>query len=273
MHKKRNAFTAILILALLIAPATLEAKSLSPLVSQDANVIDSGDLEIRLGTEYFEDLNLAFDPSDNLDRDVWNIPTLDILIGAGRVVEIQAYFDGIYVDEDGSGSEYGAGDLELFTKIQLRQEDDMPALGFRFGTKLPNASNEDRLGTDEFDFLASFLLSKHLGSLETHLNLGMGILGSPYQNSNQDDVLLYGAGFIIPTTDKLNLALEFNGQACSDDNNDFSHIMAGFQYYLRQDTRLDVGASAGLSDESQDWSVKCGISRSFDNLFFSKDVK
>jgi hypothetical protein len=273
MHKRLNAFAVVLILSFLILPATLEAKSLSPLVTQDANVIESGNLEIRLGTEYFEDLNLAFDPSDDIDRDVWNIPTLDILIGAGKIVEIQAYFDGVYVDEDGSGSDYGAGDLELFTKIQMRQEDDMPALGLRFGTKLPNASNEDRLGTDEFDFLASFLLSKHLGSVETHLNLGMGILGNPYENSNQDDVLLYGAGFIFPATDNLNLALEVNGQACSDDNNDFSHLMAGFQYYLSQNTRLDVGAGAGLSDESQDWSIKCGLSRSFDSFFAKNKVK
>jgi hypothetical protein len=256
---------AVSLCSILMAPMA-SAKSLSPLVTQDANVIASGDLEVRLGLEYFEDINLAFDTNNDRDRDVWNVPTLDLIIGAGDIVEIQAYFEGVYADEKDFDSKYGAGDLELFTKIQLRQEDNMPAVGFRFGTKLPNASNEDRLGTDEFDFSGLLLLSKHLGKVETHFNLGMGILGNPYQSSNQDDVLMYGVGVIIPTTEKLNLALEVNGQGCSDDNNDFSHFMAGLQYQT-QGVRFDVGATAGLSDESQDWSVKCGITKSFDNFF------
>lgn len=256
----------VFVMSLTLMPSMVAAKSLSPLSTQDANVIEAGSLEARLGVEYSEDLNVAFSTNTNRDRDVWNIPTLDLSVGVGKVVEIQAYFDGIYADEEDSNGKYGAGDLELFTKVQLREEDSMPAFGFRFGTKLPNATNEDTLGTDEFDFSGGLLMSKHLGKVETHFNLGMGILGNPYQNNNQDDVLMYGVGVIIPATDKLNFALEVNGQGCSDDNNDFSHFMAGLQYQTEV-CRFDVGASAGLSDESQDWSVKCGITKTFDNFF------
>ena len=266
MLKRLIVLFFVLNLCLVLIPSMAAAKTLSPLDTQDANVIEAGSLEVRLGIEYLEDIDLAFSADNDRDRDVWNIPTLALAFGAGKIVEIQAYFQGIHVDEEDFDSKYGAGDLELFTKFQLRQEDDMPAFAFRFGTKLPNARNENQLGTDDFDFSGTFLLSKHLGSVETHFNLGMGILGNPHQNSNQDDVLMYGVGVIIPATDKLNFALEVNGQGCSDDNNNFSHFMAGLQYQTDA-LRFDVGASAGLSDESQDWSVKCGITRTFDNFF------
>ncbi len=266
MLKKFIILLFILNLCLVLSPSTTAAKSLSPLITQDANVIEAGSLEVRLGLEYFEDLNIAFDTNTNRDRDIWNIPTLDLIIGAGKIVEIQAYFEGIYADENNFDSIYGAGDLKLFTKFQLRREDDMPAIAFRFGTKLPNASNEDRLGTDEFDASGLLLLSKHLGNVETHLNLGMGILGNPHKNSNQDDVFMYGIGLIIPAIDKLNFTLEVNGQSCSNDNNDFSHFMAGLQYQTEA-VRFDIGGTAGLSDKSQDWSVKCGITKTFDNFF------
>ena len=266
MFKKIIIFVFILNLSLALIQVMATAKTLAPLDTQDANVIEAGSLEARLGFEYLEDLNLAFSTDTDRDRDVWNVPTLDLAVGVGKVVEIQAYFEGIHADEKDADSKYGAGDLELFTKIQLRQEDDMPAFGLRFGTKLPNASNEDALGTDEFDFSGGLLMSKHLGKVETHFNLGMGILGNPHQNSNQDDVLMYGVGVIIPATDNLNFALEVNGQGCSDDNNDFSHFMAGIQYQTDA-LRFDIGAGAGLSDESQDWSIKCGITKTFDNFF------
>lgn len=266
MLKKIVILFFVLCLSCVLILPMASARSLSPLDTQDANVIEAGSLEARIGLEYSEDLNLAFSTDTDRDRDVWNVPTLDLSVGVGKVVEIQAYFEGVHVDEKDFDSKYGAGDLELFTKVQLREEDDMPAFGLRFGTKLPNASNEDQLGTDEFDFSGGLLMSKHLGKVETHFNLGMGILGNPYQNSNQDDVLMYGVGVIIPATDRLNFALEVNGQGCSDDNNDFSHFMAGLQYQTEV-CRFDVGAAAGLSDESQDWSVKCGITKTFDNFF------
>lgn len=242
----------------------VEADTLRPLITEDANVLKPGELKLRLGIEYLEDKNLLFDPQ-NSSRDVFILPSLDIFLGVSKIAEIQAYIDGLYVDEEGYNSAYGVGDLSLFTKIRLKEEDDFAACGFKFGVKLPTASDEDRLGTDETDFYSWFLFSKHFGDTSCHLNLGIGILSDPNQNSSQDDVFSYGLGFIIPATDTINLAVEVNGQAGSNENNDFSHALLGLQIE-RETIRWDIGASVGLSDESQDWSIKCGLTKSFESF-------
>lgn len=254
----------IFLLLGLVNVSLLNADTLRPLATEDASTIEAGTLKLRLGAEYFKDKGLAFDTLKR-DRELFVLPSLDISLGVGKMAELQVYFDGLYLDEDNSDSAYGSGDMRLFTKLQLKEENDFPAAGFKFGVKLPNAGNEDRLGTDEFDFFSWLLFSKRLGDVSCHLNLGLGILGNPYQNSNQDDVFCYGLGIIIPTTEMINLAFEVNGQTASDYNNDFSHALAGLQ--IEKDSlRWDLGAAVGLNDESEDWSLRCGLTKSFEDF-------
>ncbi|MCK5306235.1 MAG: hypothetical protein KAJ66_03805 [Candidatus Omnitrophica bacterium] len=263
MIKKRlQLLIAVICFLLIISHGSLKAANLMPLDTQDANVIEAGTLEVRIGVEYLENKKLAFD-SGQKNRDEARLPSLGMMLGAGKIVEIQTLFDCLYVDE--TDSAYGAGDIRLSTKVQLRQEDNYPAIGLNFSTKLPNASNEDRLGTDEFDFFNSLLLSKHLGNTACHLNLGMGILGNPHHNSNQDDVLYYNLGVLIPADDTLNLALGISGQAFSNDNNDFLCLLIGAQG-KRENWAWDIGGGIGLTDESRDWSVTLGITKSFNNF-------
>ncbi|MCK4519512.1 MAG: hypothetical protein KAU12_05270, partial [Candidatus Omnitrophica bacterium] len=205
IKKQLQLLIALICFLLITSPISLKAANLAPLNTQDANVIESGTLEMRVGVEYLKDKKLAFDSGER-NRGETRLPSLGLMLGAGKIVEIQTLFDCLCVNE--TDSVYGVGDVRLFTKVQLRQEDNYPAVGLNFGTKLPNASNEDRLGTDEFDFFNSLLLSKHLGNTACHLNLGMGILGNPHHNSNQDDVFCYSLGILIPAGDTLNLALE-----------------------------------------------------------------
>jgi len=239
-------------------------ENLKPLMTEDANVITPGTLQLRISAEYLEDKNLAFE-INNKDRDVAVLPGLNINLGLSKIVEIQAYIDGLYVDEEGYDSAYGGGDLCLFTKVKFKQETNSPAAGFRFGVKLPTASNEDRLGTDETDFYSWLLLSKHFNKASCHLNLGLGILSDPHQNSSQDDVFCYGLGFVIPLSSPINLAIEVNGQAASGENNNFSHALVGLQI-KNKDLSWDLGVSGGLTDESQDWSIKIGLTKDFDNF-------
>ena len=54
-----------------------------------------------------------------------------------------------------------------------------PAIGFRFATRLPNASNESGIGLDTTDFFASLLFGKTVRSIRVVGNGGLGILGDP----------------------------------------------------------------------------------------------
>ena len=63
-------------------------------------------------------------------------------------------------------------DIVIGTKIRLAGETaHRPAFGFRFATKLPNASNESGLGLDTTDFFASTLVAKTIRSVRVVGNL------------------------------------------------------------------------------------------------------
>ena len=71
-------------------------------------------------------------------------------------------------------------DIVIGTKVRLVSEGmRRPAFGFRFATKLPNASNESGLGLDTTDFFASVLAGKTVRSVRIVGNVGLGILGDP----------------------------------------------------------------------------------------------
>mgnify|MGYP003704872715 CR=1 FL=1 len=87
-------------------------------------------------------------------------------------------------------------DLVIGTKVRLVPEGvTRPSFGFKFATKLPNASNESGLGLDTTDFFASILLAKTVQSVRVVGNVGLGILGDPTRGDRQNDVLTYGASF------------------------------------------------------------------------------
>ena len=82
---------------------------------------------------------------------------------------------------DGKNSS-NSGDWAFGTKVWLHQEGKKaPSVGFLYEVKLPNASNEGAGGTDETDFFGFVVLSKQLGEKNSvHGNLGLGILGNPF---------------------------------------------------------------------------------------------
>src|SRR5436305_1224918 len=68
-------------------------------------------------------------------------------------------------------------DITIATKIRVLTETaSRPALGLRFATKLPNASNESGLGLDTTDFYATLLGAKTVESIRVVGNIGAGIL-------------------------------------------------------------------------------------------------
>ena len=143
-----------------------------PLVTEDPESIGGGRVLIEAG------LDRALDqvyPVSGLRGDLWRVPTFGISIGISPIAEIQID-GGLYsrlsitgrqaaplsalVTATGS-STHDVEDIVIATKIRLAPETTgRPAFGFRFGTKLPNASNESGLGTDTTDFLASLLVGK-----------------------------------------------------------------------------------------------------------------
>ncbi len=271
-------------LAAVLLAESAAAESLLPLVTEEAVTLPQGKAELVLGTANFKDqLFPAFTPDDLLDsQHLVAVPQLTFRIAAGTWAEIQASYELLYLDEEArngqSNSQYGSGDARLHTKVRiLRAGEILPAVGFRFGAKLPNADRSDRLGTDETDFDAEFLLSKDYGFASTHVNLGMLLLGNggptvpgAPSDSGQDDLFTYSVaaastplGQASEGAATVRLLAEVAGQAGSRFDNDRAAIRVGAQMATGAFTAY-LGVSTGLVDDSEEVGVSGGVVYTFE---------
>lgn len=283
---RRPLIVLTLIEACLLFPARLRADSLLPLRTEAAAPLPSGTLEIVGGTSYFRNLRFPpFTPRGAIrEQDLVSAPEIALRIGAGGWVEIQASYELLYLDErtvEEKHDEYGGGDVRLFTKVRLLREGGMlPGFGLRFGTKLPNANKDDRLGTDETDFGAEALASKDFGPLAAHVNLGIQILGNPgpvvgartRSGDGQDDLFSYSIGLLsrpfgnaAPGAARVRIGAEVLGLAGS--RRDFDNDRAAARLGARIESgglAFYSGVSVGLEDGSEDFGVSAGFLYAFD---------
>jgi hypothetical protein len=275
---------ALAVAILLLATGPAGAQTLRPLETETAAVLPSGTTQISLGTSYFRNRRYPhFTPSGFLDsQDFFTAPELEVRVGAGDWVEFQLRYELRAIDEnrsDGTDSnQFGGGDAEIFTKIRfLREGDRIPAIGAMFGIKLPNASRDDRLGTDETDFEVQLMASKDFGPVAAHFNVGLQILGNPGpldgsgdSGSGQDDPFIFSlAAVTAPLLPEHTGAysirglLAFDGAEGSRFDNDGYRFAGGFQV-TRSDWTVYGGVSAGISGAAEDVGARLGVTYAFE---------
>src|SRR5690606_18856093 len=196
-----------------------------PLITETVDTVRDGYLRFDLGFEFFQDATYRL---SGLEGDLSRLGVFSARLGAGERAEIQVFgtiqeflnverrFDAPNSDVvDFAGSSTSDfGDLILATKLRLVDEDDgFPGIGFRFGVKLPNSSNESGLGTDETDFFAALLVKRSFRDIQLVSNLGIAILGDPGSPASQDDLLTYGVALIVPLNPRAELVADFYGRA------------------------------------------------------------
>jgi hypothetical protein len=274
---------AVALLAVLVC-ARADAASLLPLRTQEAATLPSGSAEIVLGGSYFHNPRFPpFTPKNALrSQELVTAPQLALQVAAGGWAEIQAFFEMIYLDQtDADGgdlSNFGNGDAQLWTKVRLlRERERRPGAGLRFGVKLPNANKSDRLGTDEIDFSIEALISKQLGPVGVHANLGIALLGNPgppigapdSSSDGQDDLFTYAVAVTGPlwslsqaSSLALRLMAEVAGAAGSRFDNDRSAARVGLRL-SRGNLTGYLGTSFGLVSASEDVGVTAGLLYAF----------
>lgn len=255
--------------------AVARAEWLAPLTTESAETIPAGTLQLGLGASYFR--NRRFPPFTESgfiqSQNLTTVPELGVRLAAGSMVEIQASYEFINLDEqtdEGPNDVYGGGDARLFTKVYaLRERTWIPAMGARFGVKLANASAADHLGTDETDFHIQWLGSKHLGDFALHANLGIAILGNPGDGKGQDDLFSYAVGLVTPAVGAaspdawgVRFLTEVAGQTGSRFDNDGAAVRAGLQV-LYGGLTLYAGASGGLASAAEKYGVMGGALYAF----------
>jgi hypothetical protein len=236
-----------------------------PLVTEDPEPIGPGRVLVEGGIDYAHDQHY---PVSGLTGNLWRIPTIGLSFGLSSIAELQ--IDGAFYERlDIGGRNFAAplaslvtatgastsdvGDLVVATKIRLLGETaGRPAVGLRFATKLPNASNESGLGLDTTDFYASLLGAKTVQSVRIVVNLGAGILADPTVGNRQNDVFTYGVSLARALTQEAELVGEINGRASTRSGEAFPGtenraILKFGGRYTRGTVRLDAGVFFGLT--------------------------
>src|SRR5437870_5746898 len=228
-----RAFCLVCLTVAMLASARSAAAQQRPLITEDPEPIGAGRILIEGGIDFAHDQQYTV---SGLKGDLWRLPTIGLSFGISSIAEIQID-GGIYDRLDithvdpacttlsnskcaplGSllnvtgTTTHDVEDVVIGTKIRLVSETPgRPALGIRFATKLPNASNESGLGLDTTDFFGSVLGAKTVQSVRVVGNLGFAVLADPTNGNRQNDVVTYGLSVARALTQETELVGEANG--------------------------------------------------------------
>ena len=248
-----------------------------PLVTEDPETIGSGLVLFEGG---FDQQQRVFFPLSGLTGDLFRIPTLGLSLGVSSIAEIQidwAPYQRLSVNKRDPAPLSGMldftgdttsdiDDMIIGTKVRLVGEGaGHPAIGVRFATKLPNASNENGIGTDAMDFYVSGLVGKTVESVRVVGNIGLGWLSDPIRGDQQNDVLTYGFSLARAVQQGFEVVGEINGRLSLGDSDevpvgteDRSAVRFGGRYTYRT-VRLDGGLIIGLTSRDPSWGWTAGV--------------
>jgi hypothetical protein len=213
---------ALLAVTIMLVPVVALAQQ-RPLVTEDPESIGAGRVLVEAGLDYNRD---AWYPASGLEGHLLRAPLVGVSVGISSIAEIQVdggFYSRLTVTRRAPAAlssvvtatgdtASSIEDLVIGTKVRLVTEGvSRPSFGFRFATRLPNASNESGLGLDTTDFFASLLVAKTIESVRVVGNMGVGILGDPIRGDRQNDVLTFGLSFARAVTAAAEVVGEING--------------------------------------------------------------
>ena len=274
---RRSVFTLGVCL-LAAAPAMAQQR---PLVTEDPEVVGAGMVLLEGGFDYARDILY---PASGLQGNLLRVPTLGVSFGLSSIAELQidgGLYDKLSITErriaplshlltiGADTTTHDVEDTVVATKIRFLSETaGRPALGVRFATKLPNASNESGLGLDTTDFYMTLLGAKTVQSIRVVGNFGFGILADPTNGNRQNDVLVYGLSFARAMTQQAEIVGELVGRISTRSGDPFPGtesrglVKIGGRYTYSS-VRFDAAAYVGLTSIDPTFGFTAGVTYVF----------
>jgi len=247
------------------------------LATEEASTIGEDNLqtEIELGVTKQPDAS-----------ELYNIPRIRLTYGLSEWADIEFEYEVLAVNntdftEADTGKikenydSAGTGDLRIRLKV-APYEFGRHRMGVQFATRLPNAVQEQGLGTNETDFKAKVLFSTDWGRLVTHLNGGIAVTQNISRNRDLDNFFIWGIGGEYELADSLTLMGEIEGSTGlgSSVNGFTENIAEGDEGIARARARLalsgpigdwrwGVSAFKGVNSHTEDWGAQIGLSRTW----------
>jgi len=212
------------VLALAAGAAPVFAQQ-RPLDTQDPETIGAGRVLVEGGISASH--NISY-PLSGFKGDLLQIPELGIDVGLSSIADLQITggpYTHLSINSRTQGpltsvvtstgdSTSSVEDIVIGAKIRLIPESTAtPSVGFRFATRLPNASRKSGIGQDTTDFGASLLLAKTIQSIRVVGNLGWVSMSQPLDGTRQNDELAYGFSLARAVTNSTEIVGEINGRA------------------------------------------------------------
>jgi hypothetical protein len=269
----------LLTAAFVLLPLSAYAQQ-RPLITEDPETIGAGRILAEAGFDYGRDVSY---PASGLEGNLLRFPVLGVSVGVSSIAEVQvdgSLYNRLSIAERNvaplsdmvtatGDSTSSVDDWSIGMKVRLLSETTTrPAFGFRFATKLPNASNESGLGLDTTDFFASVLGAKTVQSIRVVANVGLGILGDPTRGDSQNDVFTYGFSMARALTQAAEVVGEINGHidtaegAPPPGTGSRGEVRLGARYTIGG-WRGDVAVRLGVSSRDPSIGVAAGFTYVF----------
>lgn len=213
----------VLALCAWAVPASAQQR---PLETQDPETIGAGRVLVEGWISASQDVTF---PQYGFKGDLWQLPVLGVNVGLSSIADLQItggpynYLSITSRDPNAplagvvtatGDSTHSVEDIRIGAKIKLVSEGAWrPGVGFRFSTRLPNASRKSGIGQDTTDFGASLLFGKTIQSIRVVGNIGWMSMSQPLDATRQNDVLVYGLSFARALTNRTEIVGEVFGRA------------------------------------------------------------
>ena len=272
---------AVLTLLVALALPYRAAAQQRPLITEDPEPIGAGRVLLEGGIDAARGVEY---PVSGLQGNLWRIPTVGISVGISSIAELQidgGLYDKLSITErriaplshlltiGADTTTHDVEDIVVATKIRFLSETaGRPALGVRFATKLPNASNERGLGLDTTDFYMTLLGAKTVQSIRVVGNFGFGILADPTIGNRQNDVLTYGLSFARAMTQETEIVGELVGRISTRSGDPFPGtesrgLLKIGGRYTYSSVRFDAAAYVGLTSIDPTIGFTAGVTYVF----------
>ena len=267
-------YLVIVVFAVLAGVSSAAAQQ-RPLQTEDPEVIGSGRILFETGVDYRKDVVY---PVSGLRGNLLSVPPMGLSIGVSSIAEIQVdggFYQKLTITDrvraplsplleiDGDSTS-DVEDIQIGAKVRFLSEGPgRPAMGVRFSTRLPTASNESGLGKDVQDFAASLLIGKTVQSVRLVANVGLLVLGDPTRLAAQDDLLSYSLSVARAISDSTEIVGEFVGRAnfvetATPGAEDRGLLRFGARY-TRSGVRVDGGILVGLTSRDPEIGFTGGL--------------
>jgi outer membrane protein OmpA-like peptidoglycan-associated protein len=224
------------------------------LISQPkAQTLNEGNICVGLWANCSDGINT---PTTNAGDGSLIIPAT-ITLGLGTFLEAYGSYPNLSFNGDEDSSSRGFANAGFKARV-LGKRSDRFRLALDVQGRLSVSDDPDFDGLN--DYVSRLIASFKTERLGFHFNVGYSFNDSPATVDYEDQMLL-GGGVEYSLATRLRLITEFSYESERISGQESpSEVTVGLQYYVTPHLTMSLGASAGLSDASPDWSVLAGLS-------------